>query len=291
MLRITADSFCQQMVRSVTGMSVEVGRGRIDPETVPSLLAARDRSAVSQVAPPQGLILWEVGYDAVLRHFFSMPAAPWWSSMPRPWQPAWNRWRWRSRNRRSSPEPTTRRPPATRQRSPPVKTSPGNGGWSAFSPRRPFRSRARCWRHSIAAPGCGITPCRVLWTCSVALVLPGSVWRWCPTRTGPWRPNWSRPASEGCSRWWWTRMSSGSPNPIRRFSASPSTNSGLAPVDAWHVGDSPHHDLDGAAAAGLARAVLVDPLHKRPGHPWRVGRVADLGALAEFGLADAPNLF
>lgn len=60
--RVSASAFCQQMVRSLTGFCVGVGRGRVDPRSVPDVLERRDRNAVSQIAPPRGLILWEVVY-------------------------------------------------------------------------------------------------------------------------------------------------------------------------------------------------------------------------------------
>lgn len=61
-LRIRAGAFCHQMVRSIVGLCVDVGRGRVTAESVPAVLAAKDRSAARPIAPPQGLILWEVGY-------------------------------------------------------------------------------------------------------------------------------------------------------------------------------------------------------------------------------------
>lgn len=60
---VSAGAFCQQMVRSMTGLTVEVGRGRLEPDDVPSIIAARDRNAAPPIAPPTGLILWEVTYD------------------------------------------------------------------------------------------------------------------------------------------------------------------------------------------------------------------------------------
>lgn len=60
--RISASAFCQQMVRSLTGFCVEAGRGRVDPASVPEVLARRDRNAAPQIAPPHGLVLWEVVY-------------------------------------------------------------------------------------------------------------------------------------------------------------------------------------------------------------------------------------
>jgi tRNA pseudouridine38-40 synthase len=60
---IAASSFCHQMVRSIVGTLVDVGRGRRRPESIPATLAALDRSAAGPVAPPHGLVLWHVGYD------------------------------------------------------------------------------------------------------------------------------------------------------------------------------------------------------------------------------------
>lgn len=59
---VEASSFCHQMVRSMVAICVDAGRGRIDPASVPDILAARDRHAARGVAPPHGLTLWEVMY-------------------------------------------------------------------------------------------------------------------------------------------------------------------------------------------------------------------------------------
>lgn len=59
---ITATAFCHQMVRSIVGTLVDIGRGRRPTSTVPVALAGEDRSLAGQLAPPHGLILWEVGY-------------------------------------------------------------------------------------------------------------------------------------------------------------------------------------------------------------------------------------
>jgi tRNA pseudouridine38-40 synthase len=59
---IRANAFCHQMVRAITGTLVDVGLGRISAGDVGAILAAKDRAAAGQVAPPQGLTLWEVGY-------------------------------------------------------------------------------------------------------------------------------------------------------------------------------------------------------------------------------------
>jgi len=60
---IVAGSFCHQMVRSVVGTLVEVGRGRRRASDVNWMLQSGDRSrAGGVIAPPQGLCLIEVDY-------------------------------------------------------------------------------------------------------------------------------------------------------------------------------------------------------------------------------------
>lgn len=59
---VRANAFCHQMVRSIVGHLYDVGRGFAAPDSVPAVIAARDRSKVGTVAPPHGLVLWEVGY-------------------------------------------------------------------------------------------------------------------------------------------------------------------------------------------------------------------------------------
>jgi tRNA pseudouridine38-40 synthase len=59
---IEASSFCHQMVRSVVGTLVEMGLGRRRAGEMVGIIAARDRNAAGRMAPPQGLILWEVRY-------------------------------------------------------------------------------------------------------------------------------------------------------------------------------------------------------------------------------------
>ena len=59
---IRANAFCHQMVRSIVGTLVDVGLGKASPGDIRGMLMARDREAAGQVAPPHGLVLWEVGY-------------------------------------------------------------------------------------------------------------------------------------------------------------------------------------------------------------------------------------
>jgi tRNA pseudouridine38-40 synthase len=57
-----ANAFLHQMVRSLVGTLVMVGTGRLEPDAVDGILAARDRSAAPQIAPPNGLTLERVIY-------------------------------------------------------------------------------------------------------------------------------------------------------------------------------------------------------------------------------------
>ncbi len=59
---IRANAFCHQMVRSITGLLVEIGRGRRHAGEVLGILHAGDRALAGPMAPPHGLCLWEVGY-------------------------------------------------------------------------------------------------------------------------------------------------------------------------------------------------------------------------------------
>jgi tRNA pseudouridine38-40 synthase len=62
---IEANAFCQQMVRSIVGTMVDIGRGRRRAGDLAAVLRARERSAAGAVAPPHGLCLWEVRYSQV----------------------------------------------------------------------------------------------------------------------------------------------------------------------------------------------------------------------------------
>ena len=59
---IEATAFCQQMVRSIVGLLVEVGSGKRRAGDVRGIIASRDRARSAPPAPPQGLVLWEVVY-------------------------------------------------------------------------------------------------------------------------------------------------------------------------------------------------------------------------------------
>ena len=60
--RVTGNGFLHHMVRNLVGTFVLAGSGRISPHSIPSILAARDRSAAGPTAPASGLFLVEVHY-------------------------------------------------------------------------------------------------------------------------------------------------------------------------------------------------------------------------------------
>lgn len=64
MLKITAeaDGFLYKMVRSLVGVLVSVGEGRLTPAQVAEILASKTRTPLVQTAPPQGLFLVKVFY-------------------------------------------------------------------------------------------------------------------------------------------------------------------------------------------------------------------------------------
>lgn len=59
---IRANAFCWQMVRSIVGTQVEIGRGRITAGDVLRIIRSRDRQQAGRLAPPEGLCLWRVDY-------------------------------------------------------------------------------------------------------------------------------------------------------------------------------------------------------------------------------------
>ena len=60
--QVTGSGFLHHMVRNLVGTFIEVGSGRISPEAVPAILAARNRRTAGPTAPARGLFLVEVVY-------------------------------------------------------------------------------------------------------------------------------------------------------------------------------------------------------------------------------------
>mgnify|MGYP002420525027 CR=1 FL=1 len=61
---IRADRFLRNMVRSLVGTLVDVGRGRYDVEEFRAIVESRDLSRASGGAPAEGRYLWDVAYPA-----------------------------------------------------------------------------------------------------------------------------------------------------------------------------------------------------------------------------------
>ncbi|MGC9312837.1 MAG: tRNA pseudouridine(38-40) synthase TruA, partial [Sediminispirochaetaceae bacterium] len=62
--RIVGNAFLWRMVRSLIGTILELGQSGAPAERLKELLAARDRSMAGPTAPPRGLFLHKVMYDA-----------------------------------------------------------------------------------------------------------------------------------------------------------------------------------------------------------------------------------
>jgi tRNA pseudouridine38-40 synthase len=60
--RVSANGFLHHMVRNLVGTFVQAGARRLLPDSIPSLLAERNRAAAGPTAPPQGLFLVNVEY-------------------------------------------------------------------------------------------------------------------------------------------------------------------------------------------------------------------------------------
>ena len=60
--KFEADGFLKQMVRNTIGLLVAVGRGKLLPEDVETILEAKDRRRAPLTAPPRGLTMKKVWY-------------------------------------------------------------------------------------------------------------------------------------------------------------------------------------------------------------------------------------
>ena len=61
-VRVIADGFLPRMVRGFVGALGEIGRGANEPAWIDELLERADRRVGPQSAPPDGLVLWRIGY-------------------------------------------------------------------------------------------------------------------------------------------------------------------------------------------------------------------------------------
>ncbi len=78
-ISVVGTSFLYRMVRSIVGWLVHVGQGKAAPERTAAVLAARDRGAAADSAPPQGLFLAEVFFnpDEVMAYRPLLPPFRW----------------------------------------------------------------------------------------------------------------------------------------------------------------------------------------------------------------------
>lgn len=61
-VRVRGNGFLYNMVRIIVGTLLRVGSRMMEPEEIPEILAARDRSRAGDTARPQGLTLVEINY-------------------------------------------------------------------------------------------------------------------------------------------------------------------------------------------------------------------------------------
>lgn len=59
---VSADGFLYNMVRIIVGTLIEVGKGKIKPEDIESIIRNGDRSKAGPCVPPNGLVLEKVFY-------------------------------------------------------------------------------------------------------------------------------------------------------------------------------------------------------------------------------------
>ena len=61
-IRVTGSGFLYNMVRIIAGTLLQAGTGILEPEEMPSILAARDRTAAGPTAPAHGLTMIGIEY-------------------------------------------------------------------------------------------------------------------------------------------------------------------------------------------------------------------------------------
>jgi tRNA pseudouridine38-40 synthase len=61
-IEVCGKSFLHNMVRNIVGTLKQVGKGKLDPEKIPEIIAAKDRRAAGICAPAHGLFFEKVEY-------------------------------------------------------------------------------------------------------------------------------------------------------------------------------------------------------------------------------------
>ncbi len=51
------------MVRIIVGTLLSIGQGKLDPDSIPEILAKQNRQFAGKMAPGHGLYLWQVNYN------------------------------------------------------------------------------------------------------------------------------------------------------------------------------------------------------------------------------------
>ena len=62
-IELTGNGFLYNMVRIITGTLVDVGLGKIAPDSIPEIIESKDRTRAGKTLPPQGLFLVKVEYN------------------------------------------------------------------------------------------------------------------------------------------------------------------------------------------------------------------------------------
>jgi tRNA pseudouridine38-40 synthase len=65
-IRVTGNGFLYNMVRIIAGTLIEVGAGKIPPEQMKQILAAKNRDAAGPTAPAHGLTMLGIEYETTL---------------------------------------------------------------------------------------------------------------------------------------------------------------------------------------------------------------------------------
>lgn len=62
-IRVSGNGFLYNMVRIIAGTLLEVGRGHIDPDDIPAIIEAKDRTKAGPTAPAHGLCLVDYSFS------------------------------------------------------------------------------------------------------------------------------------------------------------------------------------------------------------------------------------
>lgn len=57
------NGFLYKMIRILVGTLLKIGNGRLSEDSIPEIIAKKDRNAAGPTAHPEGLYLYEVVYD------------------------------------------------------------------------------------------------------------------------------------------------------------------------------------------------------------------------------------